>query len=203
MEKSFDSIKYESRNLIKNFLINKFKNEVLSLVKFTGVKSILDVGCGEGYLLSFLNSRIRDWHVTGFDIDGESVSKAKQKVPLAHISIRDIYNCGYPDETFDLVSSNEVLEHLEYPEKALNEISRVTKKWVILSVPNEPFFALSTLLAGKNILRLGIHKEHCNNWSASAFINLVSRYFSVSRVLKPFPWTIVLCEKLNKDTPLL
>ena len=195
MAQILDTIKYQSKNPIKKFFIGQFQKELLNLIKLTQAKLVLDVGCGEGYLLKPLNNQIINWHLEGFDISEELINKAKQNVPTAILSVRDIYNCGYPDEIFDLVLSTEVLEHLEYPHKALEEIRRLTKRWAILSVPNEPLFAISNLLAGKNILRFGSHKGHYNRWSAKSFVDLVNKYFTVFRVSKPFPWTIVLCEK--------
>lgn len=195
MDITADTIKYESKNTIKRFLINRFKQELLTLVKLTQARHVLDVGCGEGYLLKFLNDQINDWCLEGLDISEELISKAKQKAPSLNLNVQDIYNCGYSDGSFDLVLCTEMLEHLEYPKKALSEIRRLTNRWAILSVPNEPLFAISNLLAGRDILRLGNNKGHCNRWSAKSFVGLVSRHFRISCVYKPFPWTIVLCEK--------
>lgn len=198
---TFDTIKYKSVNPLKNYLIKKFKNSLLELVKRVDAKKVLDAGCGEGYMLSFLNGHMGHWEVAGFDIEESLVFKAKEKIPSAFLSVRSIYESNFPDSEFDLVLSTEVLEHLQQPKEALKEISRITKRWAILSVPNEPLFALSCLAAGKNIRRFGNHKGHCNRWSAKAFTGLVSNYFNIIAVLHPFPWTMVLCEKkaLKKD----
>lgn len=197
--RTLDTLKYKSSNPIKKFLIRRFQKELLKLVKYALGEKVLDMGCGEGHLLAFLDSQIQDWHIEGFDISEESVKKARDKVPSAIFSVRDIYNSGYPEASFDLVLNTEVLEHLKEPEKVLSEIRRLTKKWAILSVPNEPLFSISNLLSGKDILRIGRHKDHCNNWSTTSFISLLNKYFKVSCVAKPFPWTIVLCEKRTNE----
>ncbi len=190
-----DTLKYQSANPIKRLLIKRFQNKLLTLIKSTNARNVLDAGCGEGYLLSFLNNQIKDWHIEAFDINNELVAKAKHKTPNASLTVQDIYNCNYPDRSFDLVINTEVLEHLQDPRKALNEMGRLTKKWVILSVPNEPFFSLSNFICGKNILRLGNDAGHLNRWSTKSFIGLISRFFVITAVSKPFPWTIILCEK--------
>lgn len=189
-----DTLKYKTRNPIKNFLIKQFKKELLNLVQFTQAKRVLDAGCGEGYILDFLNSRIKDWHLEGFDSSGELVKKAKEKVTTAELNVRDIYNCQYPDKSFDLVMNTEVLEHLEYPERALTEIKRLTKRWVILSVPNEPLFSLSNFLTGKDIRSLGRNPDHINRWKGKDFLNLIKRHFLIIRIVRPFPWLVLLCE---------
>jgi 2-polyprenyl-3-methyl-5-hydroxy-6-metoxy-1,4-benzoquinol methylase len=190
-----DSVKYQTRNPIKKFFIGRFQREILNLVKLTQAGQVLDIGCGEGYLLKFLNDQIKGWHLEGFDISEELVNRARQRVLGVNLSVRDIYNCGYQDASFDLVLSTEVLEHLEDPQRALNEIRRLTKKWVILSVPNEPLFAISNLFTGKNVFSFGNPHGHRNRWSAKRFMGLVNEYFKLSFVSKPFPWTIILGEK--------
>lgn len=188
------TIKYKSRNPIKNFFISQFRKELLYLIKSTQAKRVLDAGCGEGYLLDFINSKITDWHLECFDIDAEAVRKAQKKVSSAILSVRDIYDSRYMDKSFDLVINTEVLEHLEYPEKALAEIKRLTNRWVILSVPNEPLFSLSNLITGRNVRILGRNPGHINIWGESEFLNLVKNYFIVVRIVKPFPWLMLLCE---------
>lgn len=56
--------------------------------------------------------------------------------PLARIKM-DITDIPYPDDSFDLVMANHVLEHIEEDRKAMQEIYRVTKKggYAILQVP--------------------------------------------------------------------
>lgn len=119
MQKVRDEEKYLTRNLLKKLLVTNFQRELLNMVKYTGAKRALDSGCGEGFLLSFLDNNIKDWTIEGFDIDADSVKLAGEKNPGKKIEVRSIYDCGYPDESFDLVISAEVLEHLEDPRAAL------------------------------------------------------------------------------------
>jgi len=194
MSKTFDSTKYESKNRLRRFFIQKFKNELLALIKLTNAKRVLDAGCGEGYLLSFLDSQIKDWELVGFDISGNLIDRAREKLPLANFMVSDIYNSGYLNKNFDLVLSTEVLEHLEDPERALNEIRRLSRKWVILSVPNEPLFSISSFLMGKDIKTFGNNPGHINRWSEGDFVKLVKDYFFVNKVVRVFPWLILLCK---------
>lgn len=192
--RSCDTLKYQTINPIKKYLIRRFQNELLSLVRATKAERVLDVGCGEGYLLSFLDRQISDWHLEGFDINEELVKKAKDKLPAINLSVQDIYNCKFLDKSFDLVMNTEVLEHLEYPERALIEIKRLTKRWVILSIPNDPLFSLSNFLTGKDIITLGRSQGHINRWREKDFLDLIKRHFLIIKVIRPFPWLVLLCE---------
>ena len=106
-----------------------------------------------------------------------------------------IYALPYKDNSFDLIICSEVLEHLEHPDKALEELQRVSKKYVALSVPNEPIFMISNFLRGKNWSRWGNDIEHINHWSTRKFAKFVSKEFSIVEVKRSFPWTIVIAKK--------
>lgn len=95
------------------------------------VKSILDIGCGEG---SFLNTLQDSYSLVGVDISRTALKHLeKQKIQS------NIGSLPFKSKNFDLVSSLEVLEHLTQDTfaNAVSEIKRVANKYVILSVPNE------------------------------------------------------------------
>lgn len=97
--------------------------------------SILDVGCGDGYLLhclSHLNSS-----KTGVDMNSARLKRAQERVPDVTFIKGDVYKLPFKDKTFDVVICSEVLEHLEHPEKALKELKRVAKQKIIVTVPND------------------------------------------------------------------
>lgn len=80
--------------------------------------SILDVGCGPGTLLQILGSlhpEIRCWN--GVDLSPEVISKNQKIMPWATFTIADL-DAGATLGKHDIIILSEVLEHLEYPEKA-------------------------------------------------------------------------------------
>jgi len=84
--------------------------------------------------LDFLKSR--NIHARGLDISQEAVNKCKLKgLDVEHFDFSD-GKLPYENDSFDYVIMLDVLEHLYDPAKLLNEAKRVTKKFVILSVPN-------------------------------------------------------------------
>ena len=94
---------------------------------------ILDAGCGAGLLLSHVSG---DAQLYGFDAN-EELAAATGLQDRADISVRDIYDTGYPENHFDIAFCSQVLEHLERPERALAELARVLKPNGVLaaSVP--------------------------------------------------------------------
>lgn len=96
-----------------------------------GVKSIIDVGCGNGLITNELG---KEYDVLGVDIN-ESKLKFVETDKLKS-SCDDI---NRPDGSFDLVFSSEMLEHLdeELFESTLNEFNRLSNKYILLTVPND------------------------------------------------------------------
>lgn len=84
---------------------------------------LLDVGADACYLKQYLE---KDVSYRGIGLGGEldqQVDLEKELIPLA-------------SNTFDCVLCLDVLEHLENIHAVFDELCRVTKRWVIISLPN-------------------------------------------------------------------
>ncbi|MCL4562611.1 MAG: class I SAM-dependent methyltransferase [Chloroflexi bacterium] len=97
------------------------------------VKTIADIGCGNGLFLKYLHEQSqRDFRLVGADrsltalqhVAGDKVRASIDSLPFA-------------DNEFDLVTSLEVLEHLpiDVYNRSLRELSRISRKYLIISVP--------------------------------------------------------------------
>ncbi len=185
--------KHTTNNPFQKFLLTRYFSSFKKLIP-DRINNILDIGCGEGFLVGHLPKNIK---YTGIDHNPESIKIAKATAYQPRETdffVGDVYKLSFPDNQFDVVACLEVLEHLEKPEKALAEIRRVAKKYVVLSVPNEPWFQLANFLRGKYLSRLGNHPEHINRWNVSQFKKLISKYFIIKKTAYSFPWQIILCE---------
>jgi hypothetical protein len=84
---------------------------------------ILDVGADECYLKQYLPEGVEYWGIgLGGHLD-QQVDLEKEKVP-------------FPDNSFDCVLCLDVLEHLENIHQVFDELCRVTRYHVIVSLPN-------------------------------------------------------------------
>lgn len=93
------------------------------------VRTMLDVGCGDGAITNHLARR---WHVTGVDMSETALKHLETESVQA--SATDL---PFPNDSFDLVLSSEMLEHLppEDYRQAISEMSRVTRRYLLLTVP--------------------------------------------------------------------
>ena len=186
--------KHTSDNPLQRKLIDRFHAKITDIVVGLQPRTLLDAGCGEGFVADILQTAIPDAKITGFDVQEDCVKLAQLRNPRGAFSVGDIYNIGFPDDSFDVVYSFEVLEHLHEPDRALRELARVAKQAVVLSVPHEPFFCLANAARGKNldIRPRGSDPDHRNFWSRQAFADFAGVALDVDLVTGSMPWTIVV-----------
>lgn len=95
---------------------------------------VLDLGCGDGLFL--LKLRDKGIGGMGLDISEEAVRKCAASGLDAKVFDFTIQKLPFNDESYDCVAALDVLEHLFFPEKLLAEAKRVSREFIILSVPN-------------------------------------------------------------------
>lgn len=187
--------KHTTQNPVQKFLINNFLAAFLKEAGKLNPQSILDVGCGEGFTLENLRKNKIGKELAGIDFSKHAIEIGNKMHPSLSLKYGTIYHLPFKDNSFDLVICSEVLEHLEHPEKALLELERVTRKNCIISVPHEPWFMLANLLRAKNISRWGNDIEHIQHWSKRGINSLAGKYFHITSIKNPFPWTLLVAEK--------
>jgi 2-polyprenyl-3-methyl-5-hydroxy-6-metoxy-1,4-benzoquinol methylase len=196
--KSTNYEKHTTKNPIGKFFLNNFLNTAVKTIRPLNINSILDVGCGEGFTLERFYKEKIGKNFEGIEYDSEAVKTANELYPHLNIKQGDIYKLPYKNNSFDLVVATEVLEHLENPKKAYRELLRVSRKYVLLSVPNEPFFTWQRIARFQNIRHLGAHPEHIQHWTLRAFTKFVKvRGVKLITRKLPIPWTMVVIKKVN------
>lgn len=188
--------KHTSKNPLQRMLINNFYSQLLSIAKVLKPDSILDAGCGEGFTLLKLIENGVGKKLEGIEYSENAIKLSKKVNPQLNIRFGTVYKLPYKDNSFDLVLCTEVLEHLKEPERALEEIKRVSRQYLLLTVPNEPWFTYQRVLRGKNIFQFGAHPEHIQHWTVGKFKKFIREHgLKIKKVRLPFAWTMVLAEK--------
>ena len=101
-----------------------------------GLGRVLIAGCGVGMYVTALLPYAS--MVCGFDIEEEHIAVAAQDAPAAHLQLAACENIPYADNTFDLILSHEVLEHVVDDRMSTAEITRILKPGgrAVIFVPN-------------------------------------------------------------------
>jgi ubiquinone/menaquinone biosynthesis C-methylase UbiE len=149
----------------------------------------LEVGCGEGVIAGKLQRRFGE--VVALDLPDAGLRADWPGYDGPRFLHASAHELPFGDDQFDVVVAAEVLEHLPDPVKGLQEMARVGRRHLVLSVPREPIFRSCNLVAGRYVRDLGNTPGHLNHWSRRGFVRFVSQVAEVRDVTSPFPWTTV------------
>ncbi len=102
---------------------------------WTGKGRLLDIGCGNGFFLSFMKKI--GWQVSGVEIDPES-SRIAWEVNQIPVFTGTLDKANFPGESFDAITMNHVIEHIANPFDLLNESYRVLAcgGYLCIATPN-------------------------------------------------------------------
>ncbi|MBK9488009.1 MAG: 3' terminal RNA ribose 2'-O-methyltransferase Hen1 [Haliscomenobacter sp.] len=163
-------------------------NAAFDVLKASGAKTVLDLGCGEGRLLKMLLREGQFTRIVGVDVSfyslqvatrrlylKEMTPKQKERIELLQsaLTYRDRRLAG-----FDAAALIEVIEHLDLErlpalERAVFEFAR--PKTVVITTPNREYNANYAMPEDK--LR---HRDHRFEWTRDEFaewVNQVSEKF--------------------------
>ena len=108
--------------------------QLIDLYNLDNESSVLDVGCGKGYLLFEMKLLLPGLSIAGFDISRHGLAEASPEIrsSIFFHSVKDPF--PYGEQTFDLVISLGCLHNLRLPElqSALSEIQRVGKNGYVV-----------------------------------------------------------------------
>ncbi len=185
---------YSFKSYFHKFRWMSYWYQLKEIVDRRDISSQLDIGPGSTFLKKSLEVHRPDLVYTTMDID-------KALTPDVIGSVTAI---PFPDNSFDLVSAFQVLEHIEFKdfEPALMELKRVSRKYVFISLPhNVPSFDIQFKLPGVKRFSLAIKfpfgQKHVFNgqhywevrkqgYSAKKILSIFKKHFDVIDEYVPF-----------------
>lgn len=116
--------------------------KTMGFLRSVTFESLLDVGSGRGV---FLIPFIREFSC----VRVKSIDLLEKRVEFLNelsdggfynlqAEMRNICDMPYPDNSFDVVTMLEVLEHIPNVEKAISSAVKTAKKYVVVTVPSKP-----------------------------------------------------------------
>lgn len=159
---------------------------------------VLDVGFGLGYGLNTL--AIKAGKVSGVDIDQKIYDYCQKTLvgrnpKLDKLFIYDGYHLKFPDNHFDIISSVDVLEHVDEYDKFLKELMRVSKRGVFISTPNRRPEYTNPDGTPKN-------QWHLREWSFEELDKIVSKFGNIewNFINGPYEGPFNISDKIRENT---
>lgn len=138
----------EQINWLYGMRVYWLKQFYSSLIKSERFHSILDLGCGDGALAKrILEAHGEQEALMGVDLAVNHLKRAKARLPKGAFVLADAEALPFTDHAFDLVICSELLEHLINPSKAVSEISRVSRRYALVTIPTPSSSWLARLLS--------------------------------------------------------
>ncbi len=103
--------------------------------QLTAASSILDVGCGKGFMLYDFARLIPGIKVQGIDISAYAIDQALEAVK-PFLKVGHARRLNFPDHSFDAVISINTIHNLDRAEclQSLREIQRVSRRYAFVTV---------------------------------------------------------------------
>lgn len=134
---------------------NRPIGDLLTQLPTSGVRTIIDLGCGPGNSTEFLQARYPDAVVSGIDSSPDMIKAARERLPAAQFAVEDIAAwSGHEQPRFDLVFANAALQWLPDHERLLPALMQRVEPGGMLAVQmpdnlEEPAHRLMRQVAGE------------------------------------------------------
>ncbi len=170
MKLNYNQKYFQERDLLIPHLARLIKNQAQT----NKLHKILDVGCGTGRLVKYLNQN--GFEASGCDNATEAVKKAIQLNSRNLISKASANHLPFTKNSFDLVTAISVIEHLNKKQagKFLKEAKRVLKPkgFIFLVTPN--FATPLRIIQGKNWFAYS-DPTHINFFTPKSLIKIMTK----------------------------
>jgi 2-polyprenyl-3-methyl-5-hydroxy-6-metoxy-1,4-benzoquinol methylase len=178
---------------------NRNKLIMKALAKnFPDATSLLDIGCGTGFVLSGIAAANPKLRLVGSDLHHEALGYAKERLPGVTLLQMDAGNIPYFEE-FDVICAFDVLEHIPHDEVALRQIHQALNRGgaVMITVPQHPCLWSRSDDDARHLRRY-TRRDLCRKLTDNGFgIIMVSSFISfllplliISRLSGLFPQSI-------------
>ena len=151
---------YPRTNSISDITIKRY-NELLDYFEaFRNTNNIIDVGCGDGFFLE--TAKKRGWNVYGTEYTDIAIKICNEKGITMHQGKLDTRN--YAVDFFDVITSFEVIEHINNPTEEIQNFAGIIRKGGIVYVTT-PNFNSAARLYLKNTWTVIEYPEHLSYYT--------------------------------------
>src|SRR6202041_739431 len=106
-----------------------------TLTKYKRSGALLDLGCSSGAFMEFLKGE--SWELSGIEMSADCARRAEERTG-ARVFVGDILDAPFPQDSFDVITCFDVLEHLYEPLKVMAKVREWLKPGGVfyVQVPN-------------------------------------------------------------------
>ena len=126
---------------------------------FKKITSIVEIGCGNGFFLEYLNGKKPAFKlIAGTDLSFNALLNARKRTGLDNFINADSNNLPIADNVFDNVAMQGVIHHISSVQSTILEIKRILKKKGIVAIQDINFNNFIIPFVDKVILKMLLKK---------------------------------------------
>lgn len=129
---------YGRNDYLSDLTIQAYERILDTFEPYRKTNKLIDVGCGIGYFLEV--AKKRGWEVYGTEFTEEAVNICEKKGASMQLGVLNPSN--YEAESFDVVCSFEVIEHINNPREELDNFHKLLRKGGLVYCTTPNFNAL-------------------------------------------------------------
>jgi len=171
--------KYPRSTEISPITIRRYHELLDEFEKYKKTGKILDIGCGVGHFL--IEARNRGWQVYGTEYTDEAIEKCKAVgIPMKRGKLNPTW---YDRGMFDIVTSFEVIEHINNPVEEVRNINMILREGGLLYITTPNFNSVERyfLKSKYNVIK---YPEHLCYYTRHTLIYLLKRNgFKKSKII--------------------
>jgi SAM-dependent methyltransferase len=154
------------------FYANQRLDWVARAIPLSRIGSAFEVGCGDGFATYYVDQRVPV--VEGGDLSDAMLER--NPLPAERLRVIDAEHLPLADGSYDLVYEWEVLHHVEHPDRAVREMARVAREYVVIFEPNRanPLQFAFGLLNEEERGTLRSSKRHLERLALGAGLEIVA-----------------------------
>ncbi|MEO6883794.1 MAG: class I SAM-dependent methyltransferase [Bacteroidia bacterium] len=138
--------KYKRGGEISAITIKRYEELLDAFEKYRKTNKILDIGCGDGYFLEV--AKKRGWQTFGTEFTDEAMETCVKKGITIHQGI--LNSANYSKDNFDVITSFEVIEHINNPQSELENIREILRLGGLFYFTTPNFNSISRLVLKQN-----------------------------------------------------
>lgn len=159
---------YTRDDYLSPITIKRYHEILDGLEKYRKTNKLIDVGCGIGYFLEI--AKERGWEVYGTEYTDEAIEICRKKGITMHQGKLDLAN--YTEMDFDVVTSFEVIEHINNPIEEVTNFNKLLRKGGALYITTPNFNSISRFMS-KEKWTVIVYPEHLSYYTCNTLKKLL------------------------------
>lgn len=159
---------YPRNSCISAITIKRYNELLDGFEAYRKTNNIIDIGCGDGYFLEA--AKQRGWNVYGTEFTDIAIQSCSAKAIRMRKGILDSSN--YENIEFDVVTSFEVIEHINNPQSEIKSIKKILRNGGLFYFTTPNFNSISRLIL-KTKWNVIEYPEHLSYYTSKTINHLL------------------------------